>query len=269
LRSENHNSFCIFTEILKLLFLRYFIELAYNGTNYHGWQLQPNATSVQGVLEHTLSTLLREEIKVVGAGRTDAGVHAKQLYAHFDFKEPIDAYKTIYKLNSFLPKDISVQSIRQVMEVAHARFHAVSREYEYKISLCKNPFQQNLAYQINVSPNVDLMNEAAEILLQYSDFQCFSRSNTDVKTYLCKITKAVWVQTGTELQFTITADRFLRNMVRAIVGTLLDVGFGKTTVPEVHEIIKSNDRANAGASAPANGLYLTRVRYPETIFIKK
>ena len=249
--------------------MRYFIELAYNGTSYHGWQMQPNAVSVQEVLEKTLSTLVREEIKVVGAGRTDAGVHARQLFAHFDVAEAIEVEKTVYKLNSFLPKDISIQGIRNVADEAHARFHATSREYEYLITLRKDPFQQDLAYQINLKPDVALMNKAAEILLLYSDFQCFSRSNTDVKTYLCRVTKAVWEMEGFTLKFTITADRFLRNMVRAIVGTLLDVGFGKITLDQVHEIIKSKDRSNAGASAPAHGLYLTKVCYPHTIFVTK
>jgi len=246
--------------------LRYFIELAYNGTNYHGWQTQPNAISVQEVLEKTLSTFFRKEIKVVGAGRTDAGVHARQLFAHFDFDEIIAAEKLVYKLNSFLPKDISIHNIIRVTDEAHARFHATSREYEYVISLRKDPFLQKLAYQINLVPDVMAMNKAAEILLQYSDFQCFSRSNTDVKTYLCDVTKAVWEQEGVQLKFTITANRFLRNMVRAVVGTLLDVGYGKLTLDEVHQIIKSKDRSNAGASVPGHGLYLTKVCYPPTIF---
>lgn len=247
--------------------MRYFIELAYNGTNYHGWQIQPNASSVQEVLEKTLSTFFREEIKVVGAGRTDAGVHAKQLFAHFDLDKTIDAEKISFKLNAFLPKDISIQGIRKVTDQAHARFHATLREYEYHITLRKDPFQQELAYQINAMPNIALMNKAAEILLQYSDFQSFSRSNTDVKTYLCRITKAVWEEEGSQLKFTIAADRFLRNMVRAIVGTLLGVGFGKITLDQIHEIIKSKDRSNAGASAPAHGLYLTKVCYPPAIFV--
>jgi tRNA pseudouridine38-40 synthase len=249
--------------------LRYFIELAYNGTNYHGWQIQPDAISVQEVLEKTLSTFFRKDIKVVGAGRTDAGVHAKQLFVHFDLDEIIETKKTCYKLNSFLPKDISLVTIHEVTAEAHARFSATSREYEYIISLCKDPFLQQLAYQINLRPDLDLMNKAAETLLQYSDFQCFSRSNTDVKTYLCSVTRATWELDGSQLKFTITANRFLRNMVRAVVGTLLDVGFGKITQDQIHEIIKSKDRGNAGASAPAHGLYLTKVCYPSTLFVTK
>ncbi len=247
--------------------MRYFIELAYKGTHYHGWQKQPDVVSVQEVLEKTLSLFFREEINVVGAGRTDAGVHAKQLFVHFDISAIESIEETTYRLNSFLPKDISIQNIREVAPDAHARFSATSREYEYHISLRKDPFTQQLAYQINTTPNVALMNEAAKILLQYSDFQCFSRSNTDVKTYLCDVTKAVWEVGDTSLKFTITANRFLRNMVRAVVGTLLDVGFGKIAVEEIHEIIESKNRRNAGASVPGHGLYLTKVCYPPTIFI--
>jgi tRNA pseudouridine38-40 synthase len=249
--------------------LRYFIEIAYNGTNYFGWQMQPDAVSVQEVLERTLSTLLRKEIKVVGAGRTDAGVHAKQLFAHFDMEEIEEPSDIVYRLNSFLPKDISVQNIIQVKEDAHARFNASEREYEYIISLKKDPFSEGYAYQLHQKPNLEAMNEAAKTLLSYQDFQCFSRSNTDVKTYYCSIKAAFWKEEKDQLIFTISADRFLRNMVRAIVGTLLDIGFGKTTLEEFHSIIKSKERINAGSSAPAHGLYLTKIEYPEELFIKK
>ncbi len=245
--------------------LRYFIEIAYNGKNYHGWQIQPEAVTVQEVLEKTMSTILRKEIKVMGAGRTDAGVHAKQLYAHFDFDEIKDLSELQFKLNSLLPKDISVQNIFQVKEDAHARFNALEREYEYKVTLKKNPFSEDFAYLIHHMPNLDLMNKAANELLNYKNFQCFSRSNTDVKTYNCKIDKAFWKNENSQLVFTISADRFLRNMVRAIVGTLLDVGFEKTSLEEFHEIIKSKNRSKAGTSAPAKGLYLTKVVYSETI----
>ena len=256
----------VFLLKLKKRALRYFLEIAYNGTQYHGWQIQPDAVSVQEVVERTLSTFFRAEIKVTGAGRTDTGVHARQLFAHADLCK-IDAIsETLFKLNSFLPKDIVIQNIFEVTPDAHARFDATSREYEYLITLKKDPFQQKLAYQINQLPDLELMNKASNILCSYSDFQCFSRSKTDVKTYICSVTKAVWEINQNQLRFTISADRFLRNMVRAIVGTLLDVGFGKTTLDEVHDIIKSKDRGKAGASAPAHGLYLTRVTYPNTIF---
>jgi tRNA pseudouridine38-40 synthase len=245
--------------------LRYFIEIAYNGKNYFGWQRQPEQISVQQVLEETLSTLLRKEIKLTGAGRTDSGVHAKQLFAHFDFEEIESFDDFIFRINSFLPKDISIKNIFAVKEDAHARFDAVEREYEYIISLEKDPFSQDFAFQINNKPNVDLMNEAAKLLLNHKDFQCFSRSKTDVKTYNCTIVKAFWEVKNNRLIFTIAADRFLRNMVRAIVGTLLDVGYGKTSLEEFKEILKSKSREEAGASAPAHGLYLTKVVYPENI----
>lgn len=245
--------------------MRYFIEISYSGKNYHGWQIQPDAISVQEVLERTLSTLLRSEIKVTGAGRTDTGVHAKQLFAHFNAEEILDVQELIFRLNSFLPKDISVNDLFRVADEAHARFDAVAREYQYVISLKKDPFREDFAYHIHQEPSVTLMNEAAAMLLSYKDFQCFSRSNTDVKTYYCTIQKAAWEQEESQLVFTIVADRFLRNMVRAIVGTLLDVGFEKISRQDFKDIIESKDRTKAGASAPAHGLYLTKVVYPETI----
>ena len=247
--------------------MRYFIEIAYNGKNYFGWQRQPKQISVQQVWEETISTLLREEIKFTGAGRTDAGVHAKQLFAHFDFDEIENFDEFIFRMNSFLPRDISVKNIFKVREDAHARFDAVEREYEYVISLGKDPFNQDFAFQINNMPNVDLMNQAAKILLTHRDFQCFSRSKTDVKTYNCTIVKAHWQTIDNRLIFTIAADRFLRNMVRAIVGTLLDVGYGKTSLEDFKAILNSKSREEAGASAPAHGLYLTKVVYPESVFL--
>ncbi|MCT8338546.1 tRNA pseudouridine(38-40) synthase TruA [Flavobacteriaceae bacterium TK19130] len=246
--------------------MRYFIEIAYNGKNYFGWQIQPEQISVQETVEKALSTLLRDDIKIMGAGRTDAGVHAKQLFAHFDANPIHNPSDLVFRLNSFLPNDIAIRSIKPVTEEAHARFDASKREYEYYIVLHKDPFWEGLAYQLYRTPDMRKMNEAAKSLLDYEDFQCFSRSNTDVKTYTCKVTKAEWRREGERLIFHIEADRFLRNMVRAIVGTLLDVGYGKTTMPQFHEILKSKDRGLAGASAPAHGLYLTRVHYPEDLF---
>lgn len=253
--------------ILKKFNLRYFIEIAYNGKNYFGWQRQPEQISVQQILEETLSTLLRSEIKIIGAGRTDTGVHAKQLFAHFNFDKIETKDEFLFRINSFLPKDISIKNIFQVKEDAHTRFDAVEREYEYIISLEKDPFLQDFTYQINYKPNVDLMNEAAKTLLNHKDFQCFSRSKTDVKTYNCTIVKAFWEAKNNKLIFTIAADRFLRNMVRAIVGTLLDVGFGKVSLEEFQKILESKSREEAGASAPAHGLYLTKVVYPKEIFL--
>ena len=247
--------------------MRYFIELSYNGKAYHGWQNQPNAISVQEVVEDALSKLLQTKIDVVGAGRTDAGVHAEQLFAHFDFDESIDSEKLIFKLNSFLPKDISVQHIFVVKADAHARFDALSRTYNYKISLKKDVFNSDGSYYLKHQLDIDKMNEAAKVLFDYRNFKCFSRSNTDVKTYHCTIMMAEWRSQNNQLIFTIKADRFLRNMVRAIVGTILDVGLGKTTIEEFHGIIKSEDRTKAGASVPAHGLYLSIIEYPKSIFI--
>lgn len=246
--------------------MRYFIEIAYNGKNYHGWQIQPNAVSVQEVLEQTLSTLLRDEIKVTGAGRTDTGVHAKQLFAHFDHDKIDDMTETLFRLNSFLPKDITVGNIFEVKTDAHARFNATEREYQYRVSLKKNSFLTDFAYTIHSQPDILKMNEAAQLLLGHQDFQCFSRSNTDVKTYYCDVKKAKWEMKNELLVFTISADRFLRNMVRAIVGTLLNVGMDKITIAMFKEIIDSKDRTKASASAPAQGLFLTRVSYPKDIF---
>ncbi|RZP04288.1 MAG: tRNA pseudouridine(38-40) synthase TruA [Flavobacteriales bacterium] len=245
--------------------MRYFIEIAYSGKNYHGWQNQPDSITVQEVLENSLSKILRTKIKVMGAGRTDAGVHAKQLFAHFDYQKINSVDDLIFKLNSFLANDISVQNLFQVNNDVHARFSALEREYQYIISLEKNPFTKDFSYQIYHKPNIDLMNQAANELLNYKDFQCFSRSNSDVKTYYCDVKIASWKSLGNQLVFTIKADRFLRNMVRAIVGTLLDVGFEKTSLSEFQEIIKSKDRSKAGTSAPAKGLFLTKVIYPEQI----
>jgi len=246
--------------------LRYFIEIAYNGKNYHGWQIQPNAVSVQEVLENTLSTLLRNEIKVTGAGRTDTGVHAKQLFAHFDHDGIDNVAETIFRLNSFLPKDISVENICAVKEDAHARFDAIEREYKYQVSLRKNSFLTDFAFTVHSKPDIPKMNEAAQLLLGHQDFQCFSRSNTDVKTYYCDVKNTKWEMEDELLVFTISADRFLRNMVRAIVGTLLDVGTQKTTVSMFQQIINDKDRSKAGASVPAHGLFLTRVSYSKEIF---
>lgn len=245
---------------------RYFIELAYDGTAYHGWQRQPQSISVQEVLEEGLSKMLRTKIYVTGAGRTDTGVNASQMFAHFDFADPIDAVQLTYRLNRWFPKDISVFEIRPVIEKAHARFHATHRSYEYRFHLRPDPFKNRSTYILYRHPDITRMQEAAAILLQYSDFECFSRTNTDVKTYLCNISEARFELKGYDLIFHITANRFLRNMVRAVVGTLLDIGYGKLEIEDMHRIIASKDRGEAGASAPAQGLYLTRVIYPNEIW---
>lgn len=245
--------------------MRYFLELSYNGAAYHGWQKQPNAISVQEVLEAALSTILNESISIVGAGRTDRGVHALQMFVHFDFKKELDVDNLPFKLNSFLPKDIAVHDVFKVKDQVHARFNALNRTYLYRIALHKNVFTFNNTFFVKQNLDVEKMNEASKILLDYKDFQCFSKSNTDVKTYNCTISMAAWALQNNELHFTIKADRFLRNMVRAIVGTLVNIGLGKLEVRDLHHIIKSKNRSEAGFSVPAQGLYLTKIEYPEDI----
>lgn len=250
--------------------MRYFVELSYNGTDYHGWQVQPNAITVQSVLDKALSILLKKPTTTMGAGRTDTGVHAAQMVAHFDTESSIDTEDLTYKLNSFLPKTIAVHNIKQVHANAHARFDATQRTYRYKISTFKDVFNVDNVYHYTNKLDVDLMNKASTILLEYSDFKCFSRVHSDVKTHICAISEAFWVKNEHELIFQISADRFLRNMVRAIVGTLLDVGNHKTSLEDFHNIIQSKDRSKAGASAPAKGLYLTKIVYPDSIYdVKK
>lgn len=245
--------------------MRYFIQLAYNGKAYHGWQIQPNAVTVQETIENALSTLLNTKLSIVGAGRTDTGVHASQMFAHFDYEKELLREDLKYKLNSFLPNDISIQEIFEVNPEAHARFNAIKRTYNYRIALTKNVFDFDFSYYVQMPLDINKMNAACDLLLQYKDFQCFSKSHTDVKTYNCKIETAYWVQEDNMLTFTISADRFLRNMVRAIVGTLLNIGLGKLNVDAMHDIIKSKNRSKAGFSVPAKGLYLTEVIYPEHI----
>ena len=241
--------------------MRYFIELSYQGKNYHGWQIQPDVISIQEKLNFTVSTVLQEKIEVVGAGRTDTGVHAAQMFAHFDTKNELKGDIT-YKLNSLLPHDIIVHEVFSVDTEKHARFNAISRSYEYRIWLGRNPFLLDFSWQLHSQNlNVDLMNAAAKLLLEYTDFQTFSKVKTDVHTYNCDITEAIWKQNGKELVFHITANRFLRNMVRAIVGTLVDVGLGKITKDDFRKIIESKNRSNAGLSVPAKGLFLTNINY--------
>jgi len=241
--------------------LRYFIELSYHGKNYHGWQIQPDVMSVQQKISEGISTILRENIEIVGAGRTDAGVHASQMYAHFDVSKPL-ADNFTYKLNAILPDDIVIYKTILVANDAHARFDAVSRSYEYKIWLGRNPFLLETSWQLYYKNiDVNLMNQAAKILYEYEDFECFSKVKTDVNTFNCDVTNAEWIVQGDALTFHITANRFLRNMVRAIVGTLLDVGLQKITIDDFRTIIESKNRSKAGVSVPAKGLFLTQVAY--------
>ena len=242
--------------------MRFFLEIAYKGTNYHGWQIQPNAISIQEKIQDALQLIFKKPIAIMGAGRTDTGVHAKQLFAHFDLENTFDIQALVYKLNGILPKDIAIKNIHQVSKNAHARFDATSRTYHYYINTKKNPFTSESSWFVKQDLDLNLMNQAAEKLLNYTDFQCFSKSNSDVKTYLCDIQEAFWKQEGDLLVFRITADRFLRNMVRAIVGTLVAIGSKKIPLSAMDDIIKSKSRSKAGASAAAQGLFLTAVKYP-------
>jgi tRNA pseudouridine38-40 synthase len=248
---------------------RYFIQLSFNGEAYHGWQSQKDSNSVQDELCKALSVILKSEITVTGAGRTDAGVHAKDFYAHFDSeKNNLNENKFIFKLNKFLPSDIAIKNIFKVKPNAHARFDAISRTYVYQIIKNKNPFYTNSAYYYYGDLDIALMNKASEILFEYSDFTSFSKVKTQTKTNNCKIMKAQWEQKEDLILFTIKANRFLRNMVRAIVGTMLEVGKNKISLKDFENIIESKNRSNAGYSVPAKGLFLINVEYSEKIFNK-
>ncbi len=248
---------------------RYFIFISYNGASYHGWQVQAGAVTVQSVLEETLSTILGEKIAVTGAGRTDSGVHARYFCAHFDsiMNDLATSEKIVYRLNSFLPRDISVFSIRRVLPDANARFSAVSRTYKYYIARYKNPFVFDSSWLLRGKIDVSKMNEACRILLTHEDFTSFSRLHSGAKTNICHLYLAEWEETEEMLVFTVKADRFLRNMVRAIVGTMTDVGFGKLSPHGFEQILIGRDRCLAGMSAPAKGLFLTGIEYPSAIFI--
>lgn len=241
---------------------RYFIELSYNGGRYHGWQIQPNGISVQETLEKALCRILRETIEIVGAGRTDAGVHATMMVAHFNIGTPIiDLPKLVNNLNSLLPKDIAIYEIREVSLDMHARFSAKKRTYKYYLTTQKNPFTTELAARIIGNLDFEQMNEAAKCLMNYTDFTSFSKVHTDTKTNNCRITEAYWSEEMGCHVFTISADRFLRNMVRAIVGTLIEVGRHKISIQQFKHIIEKKDRCAAGTSAPPQGLYLHAIEY--------
>ncbi len=247
---------------------RYFIKLAYNGNRYHGWQVQNNATGIQEVINKGLSYHVNKSINVVGCGRTDTGVHARQFYAHFDVSQTYSADELrglVFKVNRFLPSDIAIYDIFPVSSGAHARFDALSRTYEYYIALEKDPFLEEFSWLFYGGIDVKAMNNAAEKLYEYEDFTSFSKLHTQVKSNNCRIEHAKWEQRDHLLIFSIRADRFLRNMVRAIVGTLLEVGTRKKTIDEFIEVIESKSRSEAGLSVPAKGLFLTRIEYPETI----
>lgn len=242
---------------------RYFIYLSYDGTAYHGWQVQPNGISVQEEMQKALSTLLRQDIEIVGAGRTDAGVHARVMVAHFDFEQALDVVQLAYKLNRILPKDISVSKVMAVSTDMHARFSAVKRTYHYYIHLHKDPFHRFYSCELHYELDFGLMNEGAAYLLECSDFAAFCKVHTDVKTTICKVTEARWIDDGGGCwHFVISADRFLRNMVRAVVGTLIDVGRHRLTLEQFKAVVEGKNRSNAGESMPGNALFLEDVKYP-------
>ena len=247
--------------------MRYFITLSYDGTRYHGWQVQPNGDTVQQRLQDALSTLLRQPVEVVGAGRTDTGVHARMMVAHFDIEDncqllSIQARGWERVLNKLLPPDIAVQDVCQVADDMHARFSATSRTYHYYIHTCKDPFLAAHSWQIPYKLDFAKMNEAARVLLEYKDFTSFSKLHTDTKTNLCDLREAYWEEVaGGQWRFTITANRFLRNMVRAIVGTLVEVGRGRIDIEEMRRIVEAKDRQKAGESVPAKALFLASIQY--------
>ncbi|MCD8292772.1 MAG: tRNA pseudouridine(38-40) synthase TruA [Prevotellaceae bacterium] len=246
---------------------RYFLYIAYDGAAYHGWQIQPNGITVQERLMQALETSLRRATEVTGAGRTDTGVNASLMVAHFDAEAPVDTAALTEKLNSLLPADIAVKRIRAVIPTAHARFDATSRTYRYYLSTAKSPFRRAYSYRVFKTPDFELMNEAASLLAAYTDFTSFSKLHTDTKTNNCRVTQARWTQVDQiTWVFTITADRFLRDMVRAIVGTLLEVGRGKLTLDGFRRVVEGRDRSLAGTSVPAHALFLCDISYPDTLF---
>jgi tRNA pseudouridine38-40 synthase len=249
--------------------LRYFFEIAYNGRNYAGWQSQANATSVQSVVENALSHLMKVAVKIYGSGRTDTGVHCEQQFFHCDLEKTFEPDTLVFKLNSFLPRDIVIRAIRRVKDEASARFDAVERSYQYRITRVKNPFLEGLAWHSFKAVDVSTMNKAAALLVGEHDFECFSKVHTDVNHFLCTVKRAHWREEGDMLLFDITANRFLRGMVRSIVGTLIDVGSGKTSIGDFQRIIESRDRKEAGANVPPHGLYLTKIKYPAAVFAKE
>lgn len=242
--------------------MRYFVTFCYDGTRYHGWQIQPNGDSVQARLQGALSTLLRQEIGVTGAGRTDAGVHARMMVAHFDYDGALDCTQLTYKLNRLLPYDIAVEKVEPVSEEMHARFSATSRTYHYYIHTTKDPFCRAYSCELHYPLDFQKMNEAGLLLTGYDDFGAFCKAGADVKTTLCHVTEARWVQTSpTTWYFRITANRFLRNMVRAVVGTMIDVGRGRLSLVDFCKVIEGKRRTEAGESMPGNALFLEKIEY--------
>ena len=242
--------------------VRYFIHFAYDGTNYHGWQIQPDANSVQEELQKALSVLLRHDVEIVGAGRTDAGVHARQMVAHFEWDGQLDCQQTAYRLGRMLPRDIAIYRIEPVADDMHARFSAVRRTYHYYLHTERDPFCRQYSCELHYDLDFERMNEAGRILCTYEDFGAFCKSHSDVKTTLCRVSEAHWIQVdSTHWYFRISANRFLRNMVRAVVGTMIDVGRGRITLDDFRKIVEGKQRTQAGESMPAHALFLEEIEY--------
>lgn len=242
--------------------VRYFIHFAYDGTNYHGWQIQPDANSVQEELQKALSVLLRHDVEIVGAGRTDAGVHARQMVAHFEWDGQLDCQQTAYRLGRMLPRDIAIYRMEPVADDMHARFSAVRRTYHYYLHTERDPFCRQYSCELHYDLDFERMNEAGRILCTYEDFGAFCKSHSDVKTTLCKVSEAHWIQVdSTHWYFRISANRFLRNMVRAVVGTMIDVGRGRITLDDFRKIVEGKQRTQAGESMPAHALFLEEIEY--------
>ena len=242
--------------------VRYFIHFAYDGTNYHGWQIQPDANSVQEELQKALSVLLRHDVEIVGAGRTDAGVHARQMVAHFEWDGQLDCQQTAYRLGRMLPRDIAIYRMEPVADDMHARFSAVRRTYHYYLHTERDPFCRQYSCELHYDLDFERMNEAGYILCTYEDFGAFCKSHSDVKTTLCKVSEAHWIQVdSTHWYFRISANRFLRNMVRAVVGTMIDVGRGRITLDDFRKIVEGKQRTQAGESMPAHALFLEEIEY--------
>jgi tRNA pseudouridine38-40 synthase len=248
--------------------LRYFLDISYKGTNYHGWQIQKNAHTLQAEIENALSKLLGAQTPIMGSGRTDAGVHAKQQIAHFDTLESIDAEELIFRLNRFFSPDLAINSIVEVLPEAHARFNANERAYQYFIHQHKDPFKQHASYYFPKVLNIEEMNRAAALLIGTHDFESFSKVKTEVNNFLCTVKEAHWQVENDSIVFHVTANRFLRGMVRALVGTLIEVGLGKLSIEDFVKIIELKDRNVAGMAVPAHGLYLSSIKYPDTIYLK-
>jgi tRNA pseudouridine38-40 synthase len=249
---------------------RYLLAFSYDGGSFHGYQIQPNATTVQSLLQDKLSLLLGFKLEIVGSSRTDTGVHAHQQFAHFDLPEGKKVKENaVFRLNRMLPDSLVVKGIYKVSDDFHARFAALSRTYEYRISPIKNPFNSAFSYRFGVELDVEAMNQAAALFFKHTDYQCFSKVKTEVTTFECTIMQAFWAYRGDELIFTIQGNRFLRGMVRAVVGTLLELGQGRLTMTQLQEILDSKDRCKAGRAVPAHGLHLVEVEYPASIFDAK